>query len=98
MVNKKKRDWQKLLSDYRSSGDSVRSFCQKHRISTSSFYHWLARDDELQGDISFVPVVNNSPQPIATTDFAELILPKGKLRFSAGASPDYVSSIVKSLV
>lgn len=95
MTNTHKRDWGKIISDYRSSGDSVSDFCRQRRISASSLYHWLARDIDRKDEVKFLPALHKtSPE----ADFAELIFPNGVLRFSKGASPAYVSSIVKSLV
>lgn len=96
MANKPRVDWQKILSDYRSSDEPVGSFCRQRNIKTSTFYYWLAKEGEAQDPVKLLPVVDAKPHE---PDFVELILPKEKrLRFSPGASPIYVTSIVKALV
>jgi hypothetical protein len=38
--SEKEAYWRKMLSRQRSSGQTVRQFCRKQRLSEGSFYHW----------------------------------------------------------
>jgi hypothetical protein len=38
--------WRQLIAKQQQSGMSVRAFCQQHRTSEYSFYHWRKRLQE----------------------------------------------------
>ena len=37
---RKARQWQRWIDQWRSSGLSVRAFCARHGLTTASFYNW----------------------------------------------------------
>jgi len=37
---RKERRWRALLDQHRRSGQSVRAFCQSHKLHETSFYYW----------------------------------------------------------
>jgi hypothetical protein len=86
----KERFWRRMLRRFRSSGLSVREFCEQQGLAVPSFYGWrrtlAARDDAA---VRFVPVqVTPGPQPL-TADAAagalELVLGAGRrLRIGPG--------------
>jgi len=51
--------WQRRLRQQAKSGQSVRAWCRKHRVTETAFYWWrreLARRDAEDSASSFVPV------------------------------------------
>ena len=87
----KERFWRRIVRQWRSSGLSVRSFCEERRLSEPSFYGWrrtlFARDEAV---VRFVPVqVTAEPQATTTADGSagavELVLGAGRrLRIGPG--------------
>ena len=86
----KEQFWRRMVRQCRSSGQSVRAFCEEHGLSEPSFYAWrrtlAARDDAA---LRFVPVqVTPEPQPIMADGSAgavELVLSAGRrLRIGPG--------------
>lgn len=57
--------WRDRLRQHADSGQSVRAWCRKHRVSEAAFYWWrreLARRDEKTQAAWFVPVqVTDNP-------------------------------------
>ena len=87
----KERLWRSLIQRWRSSGLSVRAFCQQQRIAQPSFYVWrrtLAQRDA--ATVNFVPVrVTADSQASPTADGSagavELVLGAGRrLRVGPG--------------
>src|SRR5262245_17883981 len=37
---RKERQWQRRIEQWRASGLSVRAFCARHGLATASFYNW----------------------------------------------------------
>ena len=37
---RKERQWRRWISQWRTSGLSVRAFCARHGLATASFYNW----------------------------------------------------------
>jgi len=84
----KERFWRRMVRQFRSSGLSVRAFCEEHRLSVPSFYGWrriLAARDEAA--VRFVPV-QVTPPPLTDDGSAgtvELVLGAGRcLRIGPG--------------
>lgn len=86
----KERFWRGMLRRFRSSGLSVREFCEQQGLSMPSFYGWrrtLAARDEAA--VHFVPVQVTPPPQALTADGAagamELVLSAGRrLRIGPG--------------
>jgi len=84
--NNKERFWRRMVRRCRSSGLSVRAFCEEQGLSEPSFYAWrrtLAERDAAA--VRFVPVqVTPPPQP-TTAAAVELVLGPGRrLRIGPG--------------
>jgi hypothetical protein len=71
-----KSEWAQLISDYEAGQLSQQVFCQKHRISVSSFHKWrkLLKN----------PAKNSVASP---GSFIEVVLPSEALNQSAPAVP-----------
>jgi hypothetical protein len=75
--------WRQLIARQQRSGMSVRVFCQQHRTSEYSFYHWRKRLRE-QLPMKFALVETSQSGP-ATVTVLEVILPSGeRLRIVPG--------------
>jgi hypothetical protein len=75
--------WCKLIAQHEQSGLSVRAFCQQHRTSEYSFYHWRKRLAE-QLPMKFALVETNRAAPAAVAA-VEVILASGeRLRIAPG--------------
>src|SRR3954470_22068171 len=40
---RRREDWQKLISEHKQSGLTVKAFCQKHGVGEALFYSWRKR-------------------------------------------------------
>jgi hypothetical protein len=75
--------WRQLIAKQQQSGTSVRAFCQQHRTSEYSFYHWRKR---LAGQVpmKFALVETHRVAPMAVAA-VEVILTTGeRLRIAPG--------------
>lgn len=97
MAVRTQAEWQQLITEYRSSKETVSSFCRRKQISDSAFYYWLAKTKAKEpAPIKMLPVVTPEEKAI---DMVELLTTKGmSLRFSPGASARYVADIVRALL
>ena len=75
--------WRKLIAQHEQSGLSVRAFCQQHRTSEYSFYHWRKRlAEQLPMKFALVETSRNAPAAVAGL---ELVLASGeRLRIAPG--------------
>ncbi len=85
----KERFWRQLVREWRSSGQSVRDFCDQRQISEPSFYFWRRTITQRDGQKAcFVPVqVVADAEPAAATSGhqLELVLGGGRvLRIGPG--------------
>ena len=82
----KERQWRRWLEEWRSSGLSVRVFCERRRLSEPSFYAWrraLAKRDAERPE--FVPVQVVGDEGETAGDLLELVLAGGRsVRVPAG--------------
>ena len=96
--------WQMVLETFKSSGLSVRQFCQKEGLSEPSFYSWRKRltivdepeadEEEACQSESFIQVSIPKDNPIAL----ELILNSGNtLRISSGADTTTLNDVISVL-
>lgn len=98
MSGRSQEEWGQLLKQYRLSKESAKTFCERHKITTSALYYWLDKDKKKAVTaVSMLPVISHQPEA-KPVDEVELRLPKGlSLRFGPGASARYVADIVKAL-
>jgi len=61
--------WRQLIAKQEQSGVSVRAFCQQHRTSEYSFYHWRKRlREELSMKFALVETSRSAPTAGATVE------------------------------
>ena len=76
---RKERQWRRWISQWQTSGLSVRDFCARHGLATASFYNWRrVLERRAMERPAFVPVqvVADTPPPQAGA--LELVLPNGR--------------------
>jgi hypothetical protein len=76
---RKERQWQRWISQWQTSGLSVREFCARQGLATASFYSWrrvLERRAAEQPAFVPVRVVADWPPPQASA--LELVLADGR--------------------
>ena len=75
--------WRQLIAKQQQSGMPVRAFCQQHRTSEYSFYHWRKRlREQLPMKFALVETSRSAPTAVATM---EVILTSGeRLRIAPG--------------
>jgi hypothetical protein len=82
---RKERFWRRMLGQWRSSGRTIRAFCQLHDLSEPNFYAWrriLAQRDAKA--VAFVPIQVVADEPPTTagdqpTPGLELLLSGGRV-------------------
>ena len=83
---RKERQWRRWISQWQTSGLSVRVFCARHGLATARFYHWRrVLERRATERPAFVPVqvVADPPPPQASA--LELVLADGRaLRVAPG--------------
>src|ERR1700722_20930000 len=79
--------WRQLIASQQQSGMLVRVFCQQHRTSEYSFYHWRKRLlEQLPMKFALVETSQSTPAAVAAV---EVILASGeRLRIAPGIDAD----------
>ena len=96
--------WQMVLETFKSSGLSIRQFCQKEGLSEPSFYSWRKKltqsDESAEGkpkDVNssaFIEVAMPSEKPCSL----ELLLSSGNiLRISSHANCKTLTNVLSAL-
>ena len=75
--------WRQLIAKQEQSGVSVRAFCQQHRTSEYSFYHWRKRVRE-QLPIKFALVETNRAAPAAVAAVEVMLTTGERVRIMTG--------------
>ena len=75
--------WRQLIAKQQQSGMPVRAFCQQHRTSEFSFYHWRKRlREQLPMKFALVETHRAAPMTVAAV---EVMLTTGeRLRIAPG--------------
>ena len=76
----KERQWRRRIAQWRTSGLSVRDFCDRHGLAPPSFSAWRHRLPQRAADtpaVVAVPVVADAPPPQARA--LELVLADGRI-------------------
>src|SRR5271154_6044728 len=61
--------WRQLIAKQQQSGMPVRAFCQQHRTSEYSFYHWRKRlREQLPMKFALVETRRNTPMTVAAVE------------------------------
>src|SRR5262249_23592755 len=92
----KERQWRRWISQWQTSGLSVRAFCARHGLATASFYHWrrvLERRATERPAVVPVQVVADPPPPRARA--LEAVLPDGR---AVGVSPGFEAAPLRRLL
>ena len=76
---RKERQWRRWISQWQTSGLSVRDFCARHRLATASFYNWRrVLERRAAEEPAFVPVqVLADAMPVQAT-LLEVVLADGR--------------------
>lgn len=104
--------WAPIITECKSSGMTVRSWCQINDVNEKQFYYWQRRlreelytasleTQKLDITPTFIPVPNeifSNPEPYKTPS-AELILTYGdvKMEITSKASPIFLAELLKAL-
>ncbi len=87
---------QKILSDFRASGQSQKKFCAENQIPTSSFYLWLIKSRKIQPP-SLPAVIPVGTVP-GNTSAIEIELPQGELiRLEQGINGPDLETVLMAL-
>jgi hypothetical protein len=83
---RKERQWRRWISQWQTSGLSVRVFCARHGLATASFYHWRrVLERRTTERHAFVPVQVVADTPLPQASALELVLLAGRaIRVSPG--------------
>jgi hypothetical protein len=75
--------WRQLIAKQQQSGTSVRAFCQQHRTSEYSFYHWRKR---LAGQLPmrFALVETHRAAPMAVAAVEVMLTTGERVRIAPG--------------
>jgi|SRR5271154_6169050 len=97
MPVRSQEEWQRILVEYRSSTETVSAFCKRHQVTSGTLYYHLAKKDIKPKSLpTMLPVVSPKPEVLESV---ELSISRGMvLRFSPGASANYVAGIIRALV
>ena len=93
---RKERQWQRRIDQWRVSGLSVRAFCAQHGLSPASFYHWrrvLARRAAEQP--AFVPVQVVADAVPAQASALEVVLTDGR---TVRVAPGFDAATLRQLL
>ena len=76
----KERQWRRWIAQWRTSGLSVRDFCDRHGLATPSFYAWRNRLQQRAADTPAVVAVQVvADAPLAQASALELVLADGRI-------------------
>ena len=97
----KESAWRRRLRQQSKSGQSVRAWCRKHRVTETAFYWWrreLARRDVENSAASFVPVHVTEP-PAGDGDASiEIVLADGRrVRISGAVNGQMLAAVLDVL-
>ncbi|KAB8028619.1 IS66 family insertion sequence element accessory protein TnpA [Fluviispira multicolorata] len=100
-----KKEIQRILVQFTSSGLSKSQFCKKHSLSMASIYKWIKSNKNKEHE-NFIPVAiknNNKENKNLSSGTAENIdikieLPTGfMVKISMTADPKWLSAFIKEL-
>lgn len=96
MKHKTLEEWRELIAQQQSSGLSIVDFCQKLRLSTSSFYKFRGQLQQQDNPSRFVKA-SKSASDIPTQPSVSVRLGEVSLSFSTPCEPAWLASFVKAL-
>jgi transposase len=76
----KERQWRQWITEWRTSGLSVRAFCDRRGLATPSFYHWRRVLQRRAAEkAAFVPVQVVAEAMPALATALEVVLTDGRV-------------------
>jgi hypothetical protein len=57
-------EWNKRISDFRASGQSMKSWCEENKVTPRRMYYWMSKlnTKKVTGDsITWMPIAINEP-------------------------------------
>ena len=76
----KERQWRQWITEWRTSGLSVRAFCDRRGLATPSFYHWRRVLQRRAAEkVAFVPVQVVAEAVPALATALEVVLTDGRV-------------------
>jgi len=76
----KERQWRQWITEWRTSGLSVRAFCDRRGLATPSFYHWRRVLQRRAAEkVAFVPVQVVAEAVPALATALEVVLTDGRM-------------------
>jgi hypothetical protein len=76
---RKERQWQRWIDQWRTSGLSVRAFCARQGLTTASFYNWRrVLERRAAEQVVFAPVRVVADAMLAPTTALEVVLADGR--------------------
>jgi hypothetical protein len=76
---RKERQWQRLIGEWRASGLSVRAFCARRGLATPTFYAWRRTLERRAAEkAAFAPVQVVTDTTPATASALEVVLVDGR--------------------
>jgi hypothetical protein len=95
-----KHQWLNWIDEQEKSGLSIAAFCRNNKINADNFYYHRAqqRKQSLPATSAFVraQLVDDSALMKIPPDMT-LCVGRSRLQFSAGVSPEWLSSLMRSL-
>jgi hypothetical protein len=88
--------WRQLIAKQQQSGMPVRAFCQQHRTSEYSFYHWRKRLRE-QLPMKFALVETHRTTPMAVAAVEVMLTTGERVRITPGLDADTLRLVLNVL-
>jgi hypothetical protein len=88
--------WRQLIAKQEQSGTSVRAFCQQHRTSEYSFYHWRKRLRE-QLPMKFALIETHRAAPMAVAAVEVMLTTGERVRIVPGVEAATLRQVLSVL-
>lgn len=101
--DKRRERWQRLIEEYKSSGETQGTFCQRNRLCLGTFKGWLyqyhrKKTDEAAGMPSMLPVRVTSTAEASNGSKVVFFFSNGTcLQFDVSVAPSTIGSLVEVL-
>jgi transposase len=93
---RKERQWQRWIDQWRASGLSVRDFCDRRGLATASFYHWRRVLQRRAAEQAAVVPVNVLVDAVpAQASALEVVLPNGR---AVRVAPGFDAATLRQLL
>jgi hypothetical protein len=93
---RKERQWLRRIAQWRTSGLSVRDFCDRHDLATPSFYAWRRVLERRAAEkAAFVPVQVVADAPLTPASALEVVLADGR---AVRVAPGFDAATLRQLL